>query len=72
MPLESFAKAIVQKLASKGLPKPIDEIVYDVRTAKHYLAATGRFEVIDQNNYENPFEYRSDLENEEEEVDEDK
>ena len=71
--LIDFAKAIVQKLASKGLPKPVDEIVYDVRTAKHYLTATGRFEIIDQNNYENPFEYRSDLEdeeNEEEEIDE--
>ena len=43
------------------LPKPIDEIVYDVRTAKFWLEKTGRFEVIDQNNYEaDPFEYRFD------------
>ena len=49
------------------MPKPIDEIVYDVRTAKHYLLATKKFDVLDQNNYENPFEYKSDLDIEEEE-----
>ena len=65
--LIDFAKNIIQRYAQK-LPKPIDEIVYDINTAKHYLAATGKFDVVDQNNYENPFEYKSDLDIEEEEV----
>lgn len=57
--LISFAKEIVKKYG-RNLPKPIDEIVYDVRTAKYYLEATKRFEIIDQNNYENPFYYVED------------
>jgi hypothetical protein len=53
-----FAQQIVQKYA-RNLPKPVDEIVYDVRTAKFWLEKTGRFEVIDQNNYDaDPFEWR--------------
>ena len=67
--LLAFAKAIVTKYA-KALPKPIDEIIYDVRTAKHYLEATNRFEVIDQNNYENPFYYKEEDEEENEDADE--
>ena len=63
--LIEFAKQMVLKYANK-LPRPIDDIVYDVRTAKFYLEATKRFEVIDQNNYENPFEYREDPEEDEE------
>ena len=58
--LVEFAQVAVRRYA-KMLPKPIDEIVYDVRTAKFWLEKTGRFEVIDQNNYEaDPFEYRFD------------
>lgn len=57
--LIDFAKAIVKKYG-RNLPKPIDEIVYDVRTAQHYLKATKRFDVIDQNNYDNPFYYKTD------------
>ena len=68
--LIDFAKSVVQRYA-KGLPKPIDEIVYDIRTAKHYLRATKKFDVIDQNNYDNPFEYKSDLDIEEEKAKED-
>lgn len=49
-----FARSIVRAYA-KSLPKPIEEIIYDVRTAKHYLTATGKFEIIDQNNYDDPF-----------------
>lgn len=52
-----FAQSIVRKYA-RILPKPVDEIVYDVRTAKHYLEASGRFEVIDQNNYDETFCYK--------------
>lgn len=55
--LINFAKEIVKKYG-RSLPKPVDEIVYDVRTAQYYLKATKRFDVIDQNNYENPFYYK--------------
>ena len=55
--LIEFAKRIV-KIYGKNLPKPVDEIVYDVRTAQHYLKATKKFDVIDQNNYDNPFYYK--------------
>ena len=54
--LIEFAKQIVVTYA-KALPKPIDEIVYDVRTAKHYLEATGRFQIIDQNDYVQPYTF---------------
>ena len=57
--LVKFAQRIVQCYA-KYLPKQVDEIVYDVRTAIHYLKATGKFDVIDQNNYDNPFYYVED------------
>lgn len=58
--LVAFAQGIVKTYA-KFLPMPIDEIVYDIRTAKHYLLATGKFDVIDQNNYEeSPFVYKMD------------
>lgn len=65
--LVEFAQMVVAKYA-RNLPKPVDEIVYDVRTAKFWLEKSGRFEVIDQNNYEaDPFEYRYvDEENEDE------
>ena len=52
--LIKFAQRIVLAYA-RNLPKKVDEIVYDVRTAKYYLEQTGKFEVIDQNNYDNPF-----------------
>lgn len=56
--LIEFAQMVVAKYA-RNLPKPVDEIVYDIRTAKFWLEKSGRFEVIDQNNYEaDPFEYR--------------
>lgn len=62
-----FAQNVVRRYAKIALPKPIDEIVYDVRTAKLWLEKTGRFEVIDQNNYDNPFEtpVEDDIEDEE-------
>ena len=54
--LIDFAKSIVVRYA-RLLPKPIDEIVYDVRTAKYYLEKTKKFQVIDQNDYANPFTF---------------
>lgn len=62
--LITFAQEIVKAYA-KFIPKPIDEIVYDVRTAKYYLEQTGKFEVIDQNNYDNPFYWAEDDEEDE-------
>lgn len=71
--LIKFAQRIVLAYA-RNLPKKVDEIVYDVRTAKYYLEQTGKFEVIDQNNYDNPFytmddddeeDYSEDSDNEE-------
>ena len=50
------------------MPKEVEEIVYDIKTAIHYLKATGKFDVIDQNNYEDPFYY---VESNTEEDDED-
>lgn len=70
--LVEFAQMVVKKYA-KALPKPLDEIVYDVRTAKFWLEKTGRFEVIDQNNYDvDPFEWRYDDDEDDEENNNDK
>lgn len=63
--LIAFAQRIVKAYASY-LPKPIEEIVYDIRTAKYYLEKTGKFEVIDQNNYDNPF-YTKEVDDDEDE-----
>lgn len=69
--LIEFAKAIVKKYG-RNLPKPVDEIVYDVRTAQYYLKATKKFDVIDQNNYENPFYYKDSTDDEDDDDNEGK
>lgn len=68
--LIEFAKKIV-RIYGKNLPKPVDEIVYDVRTAQYYLKATKKFDVIDQNNYENPFYTKEDGDEDEDDDDND-
>lgn len=49
-----MAREVLRKYA-RIIPKPLDEIIYDVRTAKHTLEKSGRYQVIDQNNYDDPF-----------------
>lgn len=65
--LVEFAQKIVKRYA-KYLPKEVEELVYDIKTAIYYLKATGKFDVIDQNNYDDPFYY---VESDPEEDDED-